>query len=134
MKRIPLVSCVALLFGTLTALAAGSSSSAAEPERLGQLTGFEADGDTYTFASGDARVRVVFYDDDMFRIWLAPDGQFTDPANDPPSDPADPDAGIVVKRPGSRHHVMWLGEATPTSAGSRRSPSPRRPVCLRHLP
>jgi alpha-glucosidase (family GH31 glycosyl hydrolase) len=105
------LTCFALLLGALTALAPGASSTAAEPGRLGQVTGFEADGDTYTFASGDALVRVVFYDDDMFRIWLAPDGQFSDPANDPPADPADPDADIVVKRDYAGADSRWSEQA-----------------------
>ncbi|GAA5025755.1 hypothetical protein GCM10023317_72700 [Actinopolymorpha pittospori] len=68
--------------------------------QLGAVTGFEADGDTYTVTAGAAKLRVVFEDADLFRIWLAPNGQFTDPANaDPePSDPDAPDADIVVKR------------------------------------
>ena len=31
-----------------------------------------------------AKLRVVFQTDDLFRIWMTPDGVFTDPANTPP--------------------------------------------------
>lgn len=49
---------------------------------IGDVTDFSADGNTYTVSAGEAKVRVMFYKDDMFRIWLAPDGEFTDPASD----------------------------------------------------
>jgi alpha-glucosidase len=73
------------------------TASAATGE-VGAVTGFSADGDTYTFRSGDAALRIAFEDDDLFRVQLAPDGTFTDPANDDPADPDAPDADIVVKR------------------------------------
>ncbi|MFF8843038.1 TIM-barrel domain-containing protein [Streptomyces sp. NPDC015127] len=80
--------------GAAASLANGGSTAG----RLGDVTGFEADGDDYTVSSGPAKLRISFQDDDLFRIHLAPDGRFTDPANDDPSDPKAPDADIVVKR------------------------------------
>lgn len=65
-------------------------------QTLGDVTAFEAEGPTYTFGVGEAKVRVSFYRPDMFRIWLAPDGVFADPANTPPSDPEAPDENIIV--------------------------------------
>ena len=39
----------------------------------------------------------MFLKDDVFRLWLAPDGNFTDPANTPPTDPDAPASNIVTK-------------------------------------
>jgi alpha-glucosidase (family GH31 glycosyl hydrolase) len=45
------------------------------------VTGFtKTDKSTFEFAAGYSKVRVIFYRDDIFRIWLAPDGEFTNPA------------------------------------------------------
>lgn len=49
-------------------------------ESLGDVTDFSVNENTYTFTSGPAQVRVVFYKHGMVRIWLAPDGTFSDPA------------------------------------------------------
>ena len=80
---------VALVAGTL--VAGGASPATAQPAAgdtsLGAVTAFAADSSTYTLSAGTAKVRVVFLKNDVFRIWLAPDGTFTDPANTPPTDP-----------------------------------------------
>lgn len=89
-----LMALLTLLAGLL---ATPLTASAAAPGQLGAVTGFERSGDTYTFSSGAARLRVDFKDADLFRVWLAPDGTFSDPANEDPADPAAPDADIVVK-------------------------------------
>ncbi|WP_158884465.1 TIM-barrel domain-containing protein [Amycolatopsis anabasis] len=73
-------------------------AAAAPSTSLGRVTGFAAEQATFTLTAGKAKVRVVFLADDVFRLWLAPDGTFTDPANTPPNDPAQPGANIVVKR------------------------------------
>ncbi|WP_328618341.1 DUF5110 domain-containing protein [Amycolatopsis sp. NBC_00355] len=74
----------------------------AEPSgQLGDLTGISADGATVTLASGSAAVRVSFPADGAVRVWLAPDGSFTDPAgskivlpkNTPPVTPKRVDKG-----------------------------------------
>lgn len=64
-----------------------TSLANAEPQEddlttIGNITDFSADGNTYTISAGEAKVRVIFYKDDMFRIWMTPDGEFTDPASD----------------------------------------------------
>ncbi|GAA6525129.1 RICIN domain-containing protein [Intrasporangium sp. DVR] len=84
----------ALTFAGLTAVA---PSAQAASGRLGDATSFTREGDTYTVRSGDAALRVVAQDGDLLRVQLAPDGTFTDPANDAPADPNAPDADIVVK-------------------------------------
>lgn len=47
---------------------------------VGNLTAFEADKNEFNIEAGISKVKVIFYDDDIFRIWLAPDGEFTNPA------------------------------------------------------
>lgn len=34
----------------------------------------------YEFISGYSKVKLMFYRDDIFRVWLAPDGEYTNPA------------------------------------------------------
>ena len=63
----------------------------------GPVTGFEVQGDTVAIDALPARVRVVFHADDVFRIWMAPDGKFTDPANSPPERDGAPGSPVVVK-------------------------------------
>ncbi|MEU9593731.1 TIM-barrel domain-containing protein [Streptomyces sp. NPDC048193] len=87
----------ALLTAAVPSYAGTRDASPAADGRLGDATGFTADGDTYTVSSGDAKLRISFPDDDLLRVRLAPDGHFTDPANDDPADPGAPDADIVVK-------------------------------------
>lgn len=48
--------------------------------KLGKVTGFEWKGKTVDFACNLAKVNVRFIDDDIFRIQMAYDGQFTNPA------------------------------------------------------
>jgi alpha-glucosidase len=112
MRRIPalasVLSTLALVLATVPSPAFGSAE--ADPGQLGLVTGFDVDGDTYTFASGEAEVRVIFHDEDLFRIWLAPDGEFTDPANDDPADPEAPAADIVVKRDYAGEVSTWSDE------------------------
>ncbi|WP_329236347.1 NEW3 domain-containing protein [Actinoallomurus sp. NBC_01490] len=84
---------------------------------LGRMTGFTVDGNTVTFTSGEAKVRVIFYADDVFRIWAAPDGHFTDP-ND---DPANPNAAdMVVKHdyPGVNPRVSRTGSGVRLATGA----------------
>ncbi|MBU2649922.1 MAG: DUF5110 domain-containing protein [Bacteroidetes bacterium] len=49
---------------------------------LGNISGFEQDGVTFLITCGSDKVRVIFYKDDMFRIWLGPNGNFSNPAGD----------------------------------------------------
>ncbi len=106
----------------LSALAAPAMShaSAADADGLGDVTGFEQHGDSYTFHSGVAALRVDFEDADLFRVWLAPTGEFSDPANDEPADPDAPDADIVVKTDyagaGSQVHETAAAYVIATSA------------------
>lgn len=79
-----------------SALPATTMIAAAAESELGAVDDVQTDGPATTFASGDARLRVTFLDDDVFRVEMAPDGEFTDPASTPPDDPDEPDAPIVV--------------------------------------
>ncbi|TDU89268.1 alpha-glucosidase (family GH31 glycosyl hydrolase) [Kribbella voronezhensis] len=104
------------LLGTAVALVAGalvaggvpaSARTAAGDTSLGAVTDFAADASTYTFSAGPAKVRVVFLKDDVFRLWLAPDGTFADPANTPPTDPGAPASNIVVKTDYAKPKTTW---------------------------
>lgn len=47
---------------------------------LGNINSFEKTSNGCIIRSGISTVRVIFYTKNIFRIWLAPDGNFTDPA------------------------------------------------------
>lgn len=47
---------------------------------VGNVTAFKADRNEFNITAGISKAKVIFYDDDIFRIWLAPDGEFTNPA------------------------------------------------------
>ncbi len=49
---------------------------------IGNITNFEVDTNTALITCGNAKVKVIFYKHDMFRIWLAPYGNFANPAGD----------------------------------------------------
>ncbi|HEV7861686.1 MAG TPA: TIM-barrel domain-containing protein [Acidimicrobiia bacterium] len=66
---------------------------------LGPVTSLVVRGNTVEIVALPVRAQVIFYTEDLFRIWLAPDGAaYTDPANSPPERAGAPDADIVVKR------------------------------------
>jgi alpha-glucosidase len=48
---------------------------------LGNLSEFKVDSNEAEISSGVSKVKIIFYQDDIFRIWLAPDGEFADPTN-----------------------------------------------------
>ncbi|MGZ3957858.1 MAG: glycoside hydrolase family 31 protein [Flavisolibacter sp.] len=47
---------------------------------LGRLTKWERLPNGLSLHSGVTQLKVLFYNNDIFRIWLSPDGHFTDPA------------------------------------------------------
>ena len=47
---------------------------------VGKITAFKADKNEFDISAGISKVKVIFYSDDIFRIWLAPVGDFTNPA------------------------------------------------------
>lgn len=47
---------------------------------LANVTGFKSKAGEAVITSGISTIKVIFYKDDIFRIWLAPDGEFTNPA------------------------------------------------------
>jgi len=63
----------------------------------GPVTAFAVHGDTAEITAAPAKLRVTFLTDDVFRIWMAPNGIFTDPANTKPERDGAPAADIVVK-------------------------------------
>ena len=48
------------------------------------------EANVFTIAAGADQVRIIYYRDDIFRIWLGPDGNFTE------AQPAEGDAQMVV--------------------------------------
>ncbi len=56
---------------------------------LGNITNFEKNNNECIILAGISKVKVIFYKGDIFRIWLAPDGNFTDPT----------DSDIVINYP-----------------------------------
>jgi alpha-glucosidase len=78
----------------LPALAPSAPAATAVP---GPVTGFDVRGNTVSIEALPARLQVVFHADDLFRIWMAPDGNFTDPANTPPERAGAPGSNVVVK-------------------------------------
>ena len=49
---------------------------------IGNITVISVDTNMAEITCGSAKVRVIFYKEDMFRIWLAPTGNFYNPAGD----------------------------------------------------
>jgi alpha-glucosidase (family GH31 glycosyl hydrolase) len=87
-------------------LAQGGRAGAAQPAprarsiTLGDVTAFDVKDNVITVAAGTDQVRVIYYRDDIFRIWLGPDGQFTE------AQPAADDAQMVVYK-GAAIAMPW---------------------------
>jgi alpha-glucosidase len=69
----------ALIIGAAT-LTAVAVPAAAHATTVGNVTGFTGTGNSYTVTVGSAKVQITFARDDIFRLWLAPTGSFTNPA------------------------------------------------------
>lgn len=69
---------------------------------IGEITAFQVDTCTALISCGSAKVRVIFYKNDMFRIWLAPYGSFVNPAGD----------NIVVSYDYPLININWTDEGT----------------------
>ncbi len=67
---------------------------------LGDLTNFEVKNGAFDIAAGPDQVKVIFYRDDLFRIWVGPNGEFTE------AQPAPGDAQIVVYQ-GTPIAIPW---------------------------
>ncbi len=65
---------------------------------LGAVTGFTWSGKTFTFECNHARVNVEFCRDDIFRIQMAYDGMFTNPAG----------SDIVISQPNGQAGVKFV--------------------------
>jgi len=57
-----------------------TSSLESDSHPLGKVTAMQQDTTCFTFTCGEDKVRLILYDPGLFRIWLGPDGVFTDPA------------------------------------------------------
>ena len=82
----------------------GGRGAAAAPRgrsvTLGDVTDFEVKDNVFTVTAGQDQIRVIFYRDDIFRIWLGPDGAFTE------AQPNAADAQMVVFK-GAAIAVAW---------------------------
>jgi alpha-glucosidase (family GH31 glycosyl hydrolase) len=77
MKSLPrFVMAATLTLAAALIVSPGTASAAS----AGDVTSFTQSGSTYNIAAGSTQVRVIFSRADIFRIWLAPTGSFTDPA------------------------------------------------------
>jgi len=52
----------------------------AKESKVGNLTDFKANNNEFDIAAGQTSFKVIFYADDIFRIWMTPDSEFTNPA------------------------------------------------------
>ena len=71
----------------------------AERPAVGTVTGFELEGNTVEISARPAKARIVFLNDDTFRIWVAPGGRFVD------------ETGMVIgpQRPGVEPEIVDAG-------------------------
>lgn len=69
---------------------------------LGNLTHFETRGNEAIITAGVSKLKVIFYREDIFRIWLAPDGEFADPA----------DSDIVIHYPAEKPKLISADEGS----------------------
>ena len=89
---------------TTTAAGQGGGQPRGRSVTLGDLTAFDVKDNFATVSAGADQLRVIFYRDDLFRLWLGPDGQFTD------AQPNTDDAQMVVW---TVRRSRWL-RATPS--------------------
>ena len=95
-RALPLFVLLALV-ATATFLSAqggGRQGGAATPRprsiTLGDLTAFDVKDNVITVSAGPDQIRIIYYRDDIFRLWLGPDGTFTE------AQPKETDAQIVI--------------------------------------
>ncbi len=67
----------------------GGGAPRARSITLGDLTAFDVKDNVITVSAGPDQIRIIYYRDDIFRLWLGPDGQFT------AAQPNETDAQIV---------------------------------------
>ena len=94
MRRALLVALL-LTSATLAASPQGGRQGGAAPPRgrsvtLGDLTAFDVKDNVITVSAGADRIRIIYYTDGIFRLWLGPDGNFTE------AQPNPTDAQIVI--------------------------------------
>ena len=53
---------------------------AAKATEVGNITAFTQKANETNITANHSKFKVIFYRDDIFRIWMAPDGEFTNPA------------------------------------------------------
>lgn len=68
----------------------GAAAPRARSITLGDLTAFDVTDNVITVSAGPDQLRIIYYRDDIFRLWLGPEGQFTE------AQPKETDAQIVI--------------------------------------
>ncbi|MBP1598533.1 MAG: glycoside hydrolase [Acidobacteria bacterium] len=58
--------------------AARQAQPRARSVTLGDLTNFEVKDSVFHISAGPDQIRILYYRDDIFRIWLGPDGKFSE--------------------------------------------------------
>lgn len=67
---------------------------------LGVLTAFSQTDDGFEFECHNARLKLTFLRSDIYRLWMAYDGEFTNPAG----------SDIVIHEPNQKPEVKWSDE------------------------
>ena len=57
------------------------TQSALGQTTIGNITNYQTSNGEFTFTCGTPKVKVIFYTDNVFRVWLAPTGTFVDNAD-----------------------------------------------------
>lgn len=65
---------------------------------MGNITGFSKEGQTFTFESNHAKVKIDFCREDIFRLQMAYDGEFTNPAG----------SDIVISAPDDKPEIKFI--------------------------
>ncbi|WP_160498392.1 discoidin domain-containing protein [Paenibacillus dendrobii] len=86
------------------------SSESASAAAVGSVSDFkQTDDKTFTITAGQDKVKVIFERDDMVRIWLGVNGQFTELKGKSSGQPAEP---IVIKEDFGPVKIGWSDEGS----------------------
>lgn len=78
----------------------------ARESHIGNLTAFKQNNNEFDISAGQSSFKVIFYTNSIFRIWMAPNGEYTDPAGDDiVSDHSVRNPSVVAKDKGSYYQL-----------------------------
>jgi hypothetical protein len=81
----------------------------ARADTVGAVAGLSSQGNTYTIDAAPAQMRVIFYTQTTFRVWLAPTGTFDDPAGNEIVIPLNPPAFSTQSMDAGDHYEISSG-------------------------